>query len=97
MRNVPLLFVTFLVSCSSCKKFDWTPRPYVGDSTNQELVNVEGETVRCDQPAFDSFTCFDPENLAALKTAIDQINNRKPREKLQRKFKDAHLPIGLTR
>lgn len=97
LKSAPLLFVTFLVSCSSCKRFNWDARPYVGNSVDQELVNAEGETVRCDQPAFDSFTCFDPENLAELKTAIDRINSKKLREKLQRKYNNLALPIGLTR
>lgn len=96
-RNALLLFVTFLVSCSSCKRFNWEARPYVGDSTNLELVNAEGETVRCDQPAFETFTCFDAENLSELKTAIDRINSKKLREKLQEKYNNLALPIGLTR
>ena len=74
----------FLVSCSSCNHdFDWNPRPYVGDSVTQSLYSSEGEVVRCDQVVFDSFTCFDPVNIAELRSAIGQVTNKKERKNLE--------------
>lgn len=84
-KIVLLPFVIFLVSCSSCKSFKWEPQPYVGDSVNLQLVNAEGETVMCDQPSFERMTCFDEENIAELKSAIDRINTSK---KTKAKFKN---------
>jgi len=89
LKNVLNVCVIFLVaSCgTSCKKFDWDPKPYVGDSTKQQLINFNGETVRCDQPEFDTFTCFDPVNIADLKTAIDKVNmTKKQRKKVNKLF-----------
>lgn len=87
-KNVLRISLVCLVA-SSCTSFDWEPRPYVGDSQNQQLVNEHGETVRANQPAFDTFTCFDPENIAELKTAIDRVENRRLRSKLQKSFHKA--------
>lgn len=87
-KNVLGVFAICLIasSCASCKSFKWDARPYVGDSIEQQLINSKGEEIRCDQPAFDEMTCFDAENIAELKTAIDQVNNKKLRKKLQSSF-----------
>jgi hypothetical protein len=71
----------------SCGKFNWDPRPYVGDSASQSLVNGQGETISCNEPMFDQMTCFDPMNIAELKTAIDSIKNDKRRIEAQSTFK----------
>jgi len=34
-------------------------------------------------------TCFDPLNIAELKTAIDSVRNKKAREKLQKAYNKA--------
>lgn len=81
--------VTFLSSCTS---FDWEPRPYVGDSPNSQLINEQGETVKCDQPIFDTYTCFDAENMAELVSAIDQIDDKSVREKAQKALKSLRIP-----
>ena len=91
-KNVLLICAIGLIaSCSSCKKFNWSPEPWVGDSTNHQLVKYTGETVKCDQPAFDKFTCFDENNIAELKAEIDNINNKKVKKaillKLSRFYK----------
>lgn len=92
----PLVFGIFLVSCSSaCKKFDWDPRPYAGVSDIQAVMNEKGETVRCDQPAFDEMTCFDAANIAELKSAIDQIQNKKLRAKLKKGIKSLDLRVRV--
>ena len=80
-KNVLLGYVIFLVSCSSCKDFDWKPDPYVGDSTTTSLFNAEGEVIQCEQPEFDRMTCFDEANIAALKTAIEEVNGVKKKDK----------------
>ncbi len=85
-RPALVILSVLFVSCSSCKKFDWEPRPYVGDSPNLQLVNEFGENIKCDQPAFDEMTCFDAENIAELKSAIDQVKDSKLRRKLQKSF-----------
>jgi len=67
--------ISLLVACSSCQQdFDWVPKPWVGDSKKQQLVDFNNVTVKCNQPAFDKFTCFDADNIAELKTAIDKVN-----------------------
>lgn len=73
----------FLVSCgTSCKgDFDWKPDPYRGDSVDQTLTNAEGVVVSCSQPTFDEFTCFDAQNIADLKTAIDKVEGIKKKDK----------------
>ena len=84
--NVLLIFS--IVSCSSaCKKFDWEAKPYVGDSKNKQLINSSGEVVMCDQPSFDTYTCFDADNLAELKTAIGDVKmSKKIRERINSVF-----------
>lgn len=82
-----ILLSVLLVSAISCGKFDWEPRPYVGDSETSSVFNAEGQSIRCDEPLFNTITCFDAENIAELKSAIDQVNNKKVRKKLQKKFK----------
>jgi len=79
-----LVFVIFLTSCG---KFNWTPRPYVGVSDFQIVQNEDGDIISCSEPLFDEMTCFDAENIAELKTAIDQVKDKKLRHKLQSKFK----------
>ena len=89
MRKLGLVvLVIFLtVSCSSCRDFEWEARPYVGDSTSQSLINGNGESVRCDEPAFDEMTAFDADNMAELIAAIDQVNmSKKSKEKLKYLF-----------
>lgn len=88
LKNLILLSV-LLVSATSCGDFDWEPRPYVGDSKTSSIVNAEGETITCSQPLFDTITCFDAENIAELKSAIDQVNNKKAQKKLEEKFNQA--------
>ena len=86
-NGLRIFAICFLVNaCSSCKKFNWEPKPYAGDSKEMHLINAKGEIIRCDQPAFDKMTAFDEENIAELKTAIDQINNRKLRRELHKKL-----------
>lgn len=95
MRKTPLnalnAFLICLIasSCASCREFKWEARPYVGDSKNSQIMNRESEVIRCDEPRFDEMTCFDAENIAELKTAIDQVNNKKLRKKLQKSFNKA--------
>lgn len=69
------------VSCSSCRDFDWEARPYIGDSKQERIVNTQGESVMCDQPVFDTFTCFDEDNIAELIAAIDGLKLSKKNEK----------------
>ena len=85
--------ISLIVSCStSCKKFDWDPKPYVGDHDNQQLVDFNNVTVKCDQPAFSTFTCFDSNNMAELKTAIEEVNmSKKQRKKVNKLFKKLSL------
>lgn len=84
-----LLFVTFLVSCASCRRFEWNPRPFVGDSQNEFIINAEGKTISCSEPEFDTFTCFDPANIAELKFAIDRVRSNKDRKRLKKAFSKA--------
>lgn len=86
-----ILLSVLLVSATSCGDFDWEPRPYVGDSETSTVVNAEGQSVRCDAPDFNEFTCFDAENIAELKSAIDQVNNKSVRKLLKKKF-DSTFP-----
>lgn len=82
LLNVLNVCVIFLaVSCASCKKFEWDPKPYSGDSKHSQLVYYTGETVKCNQPLFDEMTCFDADNIAELKTAIDKVNMSKKQRK----------------
>ena len=85
--NVCAIFL--IVSCGTgCKSFDWDPQPYSGDSINQELVKYDGAVIKCSQPLFDEMTCFDSQNMADLKTAIDKINMKKSdRLKVNKLFK----------
>jgi len=71
-------FLTCLIlsSCSSCKNFDWTARPWVGDSTKSHLVNEEGQSIRCNEPEFDRIVCFDEANMAELVAEIARINKK---------------------
>lgn len=93
------LFAIFLTtSCASCKKdFDWSPRPYVGDSVNEQIVNGEGEVVTCSQPIFDQYTCFDPDNIAELKTAIDQVEKKSVRKKLQEAVRKVETKVNKAK
>lgn len=84
-KTLKLVLLLSLTSCGD--QFDWTPRPYVGDSVTQSLINSTGETVRCDQPIFDTMVCFDPANIAELRTAIGKIENDKRREKAMKAFR----------
>ena len=62
----------------------------MGDSKNQQLVDFNNVTVKCNQPAFDKFTCFDPVNIAELKTAIDKVNlSDKDRKAINKLFERA--------
>jgi len=92
----PLVLGIYLSSCTTaCKYFDWEPRPYVGVSANLELMNIQGETIKCDQPAFDRMTCFDEENIAELKSAIGQVENKKTRKRLQKAIKSLDLRVRV--
>lgn len=87
-KLVPAALVIFLtVSCSSCKDFDWEARPYIGDSKQERIVNAQGEAIMCDQPVFDTFTCFDQDNIAELIAAIDQLKlSKKAHKKVKQMF-----------
>ena len=75
--------VICLVSCSSsCKNFEWEPRPYSGNSLKQTIESDIASDIRCDEPAFDEVTCFDAANIAELITAIGEVKNKKLRKKL---------------
>jgi hypothetical protein len=89
------LFVIFLTtSCASCNQsFDWDPRPSVGDSLGEQIVDDEGNTVKCSEPRFDTYTCFDSENIAELRTAIDQVEDKRVKKKLQKALKDADSKV----
>lgn len=75
------MLLIFAISLASCTSFDWEPRPYVGDSEHSQIINEHGESVQCAQPEFDTYTCFDEDNIAELKSAIDQINDKQTRLK----------------
>lgn len=84
---VPLLFAT---SCADA--FNWEPRPYVGDSATQSLINAESHSIRCDEPRFDQMTCFDPQNIAELRSAIGQVkgvDNKKEAKKAMKIIDEA--------
>lgn len=85
LRTLSLGLMLFVTSCNS---FNWEPRPYVGDSITQSLVNSEGEVIQCSQPAFDEMTCFDAENIAELKTAIDEVKDEELKHKLLKKLNE---------
>jgi len=84
-KILPLVLLVCVTSCGD--EFSWSPRPYVGDSVSQSLVNSIGEVVRCDEPRFDSFTCFDPENIAELRTAIGRVENKRKRKEAMEAFR----------
>jgi hypothetical protein len=54
-------------------------------------MNAQGEIIKCSEPDFSLMTCFDPENIAELKTAIDNVNNPRLRKKLQKSFNRAFI------
>ncbi len=92
LKNVLSACAIFLIaSCSTgCKNFKWEAKPWLGDSVHQQLVNPENEKIKCDQPAFDTMTCFDPENIAELKSAIDRVKmSKKDRVKLNKALEGA--------
>jgi len=82
-----VLNVSVILSLSSCTSWDWEPDPYVGDSVNQLLVRESGETIQCNQPAFDRVVCLDEKDFSDLITEIDNIKNNKLRRKLRNKYK----------
>lgn len=62
----------------------------MGDSKNLQLVDYKGVTVKCSQPIFDTFTCFDEVNIGELKTAIDKVNlSDKDRKSINKLFERA--------
>lgn len=76
--------IFLVVSCTSCKKFSWSPSPYVGDSVNSQILRAgDGFTIKCDQPEFDRITCFDEEDIISLKNEIDKVNDKKANKKLK--------------
>ena len=78
----------FLVSCASCNQtFDWEPRPFVGNSIDQNIINAEGNVVACIEPRFDTYTCFDSQNIAELRTAIGEVESKETRNKLYNALK----------
>lgn len=79
------MLVQFVTSCGN--SFDWEPRPYVGDHVTQSLINGEGVTVNTDQPIFSTFTCFDSQNIAELRSAIGQVNNAELKENAKKAAK----------
>jgi len=70
------LISLILSSCSSCKKFNWKAKPWVGDSGSSRLVNELGQTIMCNEPKFDRMTCFSEENIAELVAEIKRINSK---------------------
>ena len=60
------------------------------------IINAEGITVKCDQPVFKGFTCFDHDNIAELKTAIDKVNmSDKDRKNIRKLFRRVKSMRGL--
>lgn len=78
MRNLgQMLFVIFLASCQT---FDWKPEPWAGDHYKKRIVKYTGETLDAGAPDFSKMTCFAPDNISELKTAIDKVNTRKTKK-----------------
>jgi len=84
-----LCAIFLIVSCGTgCKSFEWDAKPYSGDSINLQLIKFNGEIIKCDAPAFDEMTCFDSQNMADLRTAIDKVKMKKTdRLKINKLFK----------
>lgn len=90
MANKLILIASFLlVSCASCRRFDWQIHAWSGDHENQQIVDANGVTVKCDQPDFSTYTCLGPENLADLIAEIKKINglNKKQLNQIDGAFK----------
>jgi len=80
MRGIVLLTI-FLIT-SSCKSFRWEAKPYSADYQTQSIYRTANEDeVSCSQPRFNEFTCFDAQNIADLKTAIERVNGIKKKDK----------------
>lgn len=92
MRKIQNYVLNVFVICliSSCTSWDWNPNPYVGVSDKQLIERENGEVIKCDQPAFDRVVCFDEEDIASLKSAIDEVKNKKLRKKLNRRFNNLY-------
>jgi len=87
-----IALVVFVGCSSGCRRFKWTAKPWSGDSKHQQLVNPEDVKIKCDQPAFDKMTCFDADNMAELKTAIDRVKMSKlDRIKVNKLFRSLRL------
>lgn len=85
MKFLPLFLILF--SCASCNdRFEWDAKPYAADSKAQHLINKNGETVKCNQSAFDDFIAFPSQNIADLKAEIDRINKKHGNKKMQREI-----------
>lgn len=49
----------------------------MGDPLNLRLVKYDGTFISVESNEFSKMTCFDPDNIAELKTAIDKVNTSK--------------------
>lgn len=66
--------IFYLVSCASCKKWNWKADPYEASSQHQDIMNQDGTVCACNDDCFDDFTCFTSENIAELRAAIETLN-----------------------
>lgn len=83
-RKNALVALVICLSVSSCQhrvKWDWEPRPYVGDSKTQSMIDQHGQVIKCNETRFDDMTGFDSENIAELSAAIDNLDVGKKTKK----------------
>lgn len=95
LKTLLLRPMLLLISCG--KDFDWEPRPWVGDSVSQSLINSQGEIIKTDEPRFDTMTCFDPSNIAELRSAIAQVEDKVVQKKIKEAVKEADTKVWYAR
>ena len=88
MKKILLNALNVLLICSivSCSGWEWEARPYCGDSESQSIYNATGESVSCSDPVFDSFTCFDAENIEELAVEIEKAKGKLSKGSYEKMF-----------
>jgi hypothetical protein len=90
-----ILIVGYIGSCSNLSKVEWSPDPYVGDSTTGSIINSDGDLISCFDPQIDEYAAISSiewQELAAILTAA-RIPRRYKKD-LEEKLKEIRSKLN---
>jgi len=82
-KNLILLLALITIASCGPTGIRFNPEFFISDYENEQLINEQGFTVRCNSPEFNSYVCMHKQKVIELLEILRRQNNLPKEERLK--------------